>query len=95
MNLENIETAGERLSGSLIGEGQREGWMGGPAGRAASGQAGGEGRVSETWWTSEGGFCARRAQLRLREAKLLSMGCPKPGATPSVSLRISAPYLRG
>jgi hypothetical protein len=51
------------------------------------------GRVAETWWTSEGGFCARRHSFACAEAKLLSMECSKPGATPSVSPRISAPHL--
>jgi len=48
-------------------------------------------RSVETWWTPEGGYCDRRAQLRLR-GEAANEGASKPGATPSVSIWISAPY---
>ena len=52
-------------------------------------------RVLETWWTSEGGSVPERHSFAYAEAKLLSRECSKPGATPSVSPRISAPHLVG
>lgn len=44
----------------------------------------------ETWWTSEGGSVPEGHSFAC-EGEAAVEGCPKPGATPSVSLRISAP----
>lgn len=49
-------------------------------------------RPSRNLVDARGRFLCLKGTASPARAKLLSMGSPKPGATPSVSLRISAPY---